>query len=917
MNTKKVSLFEENKFIILAFFITAIILGATYLFRGVFPFGEQIVLKVDLYHQYAPYHEELRSRILNGQSLIYSWEGGLGKDFITQVAYYTASPLSFLILLFKQEYLPEALAIFILLKTCFSASFFAYYLKKHFNKNDLSITTFGILYAFTAFMTGYYWNVMWLDSVALFPIVALGIEGLVHNNKHKMYLWSLVLTMIVNFYMAVIVCVFAALYFLVVLFSEYKWGKNRQLIISRFIKFSVVSIIAALISMFILAPVAIALTQTATSQANFPGFEIYENVYQVITNHFMGARPVVLARNEDLPNVYSGVLTMMLIPLYFFNRKINKREKWLMSLLLIFMILCSCIKPLDFMIHGFHFPSNLPHRYTFIYSFIMLYIAYKGMLNIRTVNVSTVTVMAVIYTIIIFFTEYLLVPNVSDIDRVLSDADIIRNIVIMIIYIVLINIYAKNRPNERTGITILLFVCVVIESMFSSYEGLDRTTNRQDYVQYIDNTNEAIKYLDEKENGGFYRTEFRRFTTINDAALYHYRGFSQFSSLAPGGISEFIGDLGIAATGNSYRYYDPTTLIDAMFSLKYVMNKAPNVTDGEIKNQNYTFEKQLDNVWIYKNERVFPLAFMVKDAILDWNTKESMPFTVQNDFIKLSTNVERDMFTDVEIDTISRTYMEVSEEINANEFKYKLTDPANLSLLPTVSAEIISDKDQYLFVYVDAGNAKRVLYTTDTANENRELSAGKSLFDIGNVKAGERINISFELTNKGEFEKTYRKDGTIKIYAASYDDSVFQEAYDELMETPFNITSFEDTHIEGTINAKEDGIVFTSIPYVDGWKVLVDGEAVDKIAIAEDGVIGVPVTAGEHEIVFQFKSQGLVAACSISIVGIILALIYNEMEKRKAKKLADNLTVVNNNEAEKSSANKQQAGSLPNKKRKK
>ncbi len=92
--------FLENKFVILTFFVAALIMCATYWFRGVYPFGDQIVLKVDLYHQYGPFHEELRSRILNHQSLFYSWEGGLGKEFYTQLAYYTTSPLSFLILFF-------------------------------------------------------------------------------------------------------------------------------------------------------------------------------------------------------------------------------------------------------------------------------------------------------------------------------------------------------------------------------------------------------------------------------------------------------------------------------------------------------------------------------------------------------------------------------------------------------------------------------------------------------------------------------------------------------------------------------------------------------------------------------------------------------------------------------------------------
>ncbi len=880
MEFKKENWFYSNRFVIAAFFCTAIIMCVTYILRHVYPFGDQIVLKVDLYHQYAPFHEELRSRIFNGQSLLYSWEGGLGKEFVTQMAYYTASPISFLILLFPQKLLPEALAVFILLKTCFSASFFSYYLKEHFKKNDLSVLIFGLLYAFTAFMTGYYWNVMWLDSVALFPIVALGVERLIHENKHILYYVALTLTMIVNFYMAVLVCIFTAAYFIVVLFANYEWKKNKQVMIARMIKFAVVSVISALTAMFILAPVAIALAQTATSDTSFPKFEIYKNVYQLITNHFIGARPVVLARNEDLPNVYSGVITMMLIPLYFFNTKINKREKWLMAALIVIMLLCACIKPLDFMIHGFHFPSNLPHRYTFIYSFIMLYMAYKGLMNIKSCRFEFVIYAAVLYVMVILITEFVMVPAISDIDRVLTNSDIIINIVAMAIYTVIIYVYSKARPQMIGGLLGIIFICVFAECMFSSYEGLDRTTSRDAYVKYIDGTTDAVEYMDEQENGEFYRTEFRRFTSINDSALYHYNGFSQFSSLAPGGISEFIGNLGIAATGNSYRYYDPTPLIDAMFDIKYVMNK-----DGEINNERYIFEEQFDNVWVYRNERALPLGFMTNSDIKDWEVTEDIsPFVIQNDFVKLSTSVDEDMFTPVMPDSVEKTYMEVTEEVNENTFKYKLTDPANTALEPTVTATFTSDRDQYLYVYVDAGNAKRVKYKTDSANEDRELSAGKSLFDIGYVSEGETITVSFALTNKGEFEKTYRETGTIKIYAASYDDSVFQKAFDELNSNVYNITSFEDTHIEGTVTSDEGGVMFTSIPYVDGWKVSVDGESVDKVSIGNNGVIGVDIPAGEHTVVFQFKSKGLVPAVVISLIGILLAVIYTLIDNKIKKK---------------------------------
>lgn len=699
MTEKKESLLYTNRWVILTFMLTFLIMGATYIMRGVFPFGDNIVLKVDLYHQYGPFHEELRSRIFNGQSLFYSWEGGLGKEFFTQMAYYTASPISILILLFPQEYMPEAMALFILLKTCFAGAFFAYYLRKRFKRNDVLLVVFGLFYAFSAYMTGYYWNVMWLDAVALFPIVAFGIESLVKHNKHITYCITLAVVILINFYIAFLVCVFASIYYLVVLFSTYDWKKDRGIMISLTAKFAVISLLAGGISMFLTIPTAIALGNTATSETGFPAFEIYENVYQLITNHFIGARPVVLARNEDLPNVYTGVFTMVILPLYFFNKNINKKEKWLAGAFLILMLLCSCVKPLDYMIHGFHFPSNLPHRFTFIYSFLILTIAYKGFLNIKSVDVRIINYFCIVYVLIMLATEYGIVKMVEDIDRVLTDVDIIINVAAIIVYIVIVNIYAKLSLQDLTPIMFVILVCAIAECSFSSYEGLDRTTSRNAYVKYIDGAEDAIEYMDDREKDnnadGFYRTEFRRFTTINDAALYHYNGFSQFSSLAPGGISEFIGNLGIAATGNSFRYYDPTALVDAMFDLKYVMNK-----DGEIKNQRYNYLKNYGNVWIYENPRVLPLGFMVNSAVKDWQTNDSTPFKVQNEFVNNSAGISGNMFTDIPLGTIDKIYMDVTEDINANEFKYRLTNPANLGLEPTVSSSVKIDSDQYIYMLI-------------------------------------------------------------------------------------------------------------------------------------------------------------------------------------------------------------------------
>jgi uncharacterized membrane protein YfhO len=294
---------------------------------------------------------------------------------------------------------------------------------------------------------------------------------------------------------------------------------------------------------------------------------------------------------------------------------------------------------------------------------------------------------------------------------------------------------------------------------------------------------------------------------------------------------------------------------------------------------------------VYENKRVLPLGFMTDSSIKDWQTKDATPFDVQNQFIRDAAGIDATMFENVPITSVDRTYMDYKpvredednqKDIN-NEFKYTLTNPANISLEPTVTATIQSDKDQYLFIYVDAGNAKRVKYQTNTANEDRELSAGKSLFDIGHVVAGETINVKFSLTNRGEFEKTYRKDGTVKIYVASYNDDVFQQAYDKLAQNTFDITTFEDTYIDGTIDAGNGGVMFTSIPYCDGWSVKVDGQSVDKVSIASDGVIGVDLGAGVHEVEFKFKPQGLAVGIVVSLISIIALVVYTLFDKKYNK----------------------------------
>ena len=64
--------------------------------REIYPFGDQCMLHIDMYHQYCPFFTELMEKLKTGGSPFYSWNIGLGADFVSLYAYYLASPLNWM-----------------------------------------------------------------------------------------------------------------------------------------------------------------------------------------------------------------------------------------------------------------------------------------------------------------------------------------------------------------------------------------------------------------------------------------------------------------------------------------------------------------------------------------------------------------------------------------------------------------------------------------------------------------------------------------------------------------------------------------------------------------------------------------------------------------------------------------------------
>ncbi|MBS1339413.1 MAG: YfhO family protein, partial [Lachnospira sp.] len=172
---------------ILSFCIPALIFLALYYLRDIFPFGNDCYLRSDMYHQYAPFYSELWHKLRTGDTLLYSWDIGMGVNFTSLFAYYLASPINWLIALLPQKYMIEIMNMLIVMKLCASSVTFSYYISKHFHTKKCTIALFGMFYALSAYSAAYSWNIMWLDCIVLIPLIMLGLEKLVDENKCYLY----------------------------------------------------------------------------------------------------------------------------------------------------------------------------------------------------------------------------------------------------------------------------------------------------------------------------------------------------------------------------------------------------------------------------------------------------------------------------------------------------------------------------------------------------------------------------------------------------------------------------------------------------------------------------------------------------------------------------------------------------------
>ncbi len=886
---------------LLAFFIPPLLLLISYFIFGIYPIGDESVLVLDLNGQYVYYHENLRDAFWGNGSLVNSWSRNLSGEIMGMFAYYLASPFTLVIMLLPRSMMTTSLLIMQLLKVGTASVTFCYYLRKSKGTAPYTALIFSILYSLMSYMIVQLMDPMWLDGLIYLPLICLGIERLIDRDEWLLFIITLALMFIANFYIGWMIAIFCCLYFIAYYFflSKDTLPFRIKHMLSTGVKFACGGITAAACAAWILIPLYFSLSLgkfefTQPSYEMKTQFDFIDFFVNMLPNVYDTCRP------EGSPVIFCGVMTILLVPLYFFNSRIKLREKLGFGLLALSIILSMYMSTVDLVWHGFQVPNWLPYRYSFTFSFLMLIMAARSFENIKGISGKEIGFMFFLVTAYVFYIDKqdpVVTANGKDIEKVNILAAVWFTVLMSGLYALLLYMHKKFYKVKPVPIIIAAFVMaeMLVTTSYNLYQ-IDRDvtySKYSSYNRYITLGRNTVQKIYDMDDSPVYRIEKEFHRTVNDAMAFGSYGLSHSSSTLNAAPIQFLRRLGFSYGGHYIKYKGATYVTDALFGIKYVMEKgsAPvpdenGVTAApEAERSKHYDDLVLANgdskeiMYVYENPYALPVAFMADNAIADLKLDSwENPFENQNALLSaLLSNKKEYYFKRIDIDSVVPENAKPSTYGTHTKYVPRIEgENSHVEFLFTAPTE------DMIYMYFPSQYEREVNLWLNKDFVDYYYEGGKMCIQtLGRFEEGEEISLIATITDKGRNEFLFKDN-----YIYYLDEEMFRSAIEELKKQPLEIESFKENHIKGTVNAQKDGILFTTISWEPGWTIYVDGKKTEPVKLA-DALIGVPMSKGEHTVEMKFFPAGMALGMILSAAGIAVAVMIGYFEHRNKKTSSD------------------------------
>ena len=858
----------------LSFLLPALILFASYIFFGVYPFGKRSVLSLDLNAQYVYYYDYIYDVLAGDESIFYCWSRNLSGEFAGIIGYYLASPFNWLVWIYPRTMITEGLLTMMIAKAAAAGLSCCFLLRKHRGYSNTTTVVFSVMFALCGFFVVQTMNPMWLDGIVALPLVVMGIERICDKRRFLLYVLSLVYIFVANFYIGYMVGIFSALYFLYYMASGKSSNKCFGEVCGAAIMYGLSSVSAILMSCFMILPVYKSLSN-GKFEFSTPDYSLVENFN--IPDIFIKLFPTTYdtVRMEGLPILYCGTLALIFAAVYFAAGRFPARQRISGAVLAGALVVSMYVRPVDMMWHGGQLPNWLPYRYSFILSFLLVLFGAEAFENIEKVRGKVIGGAFAGILAILLLCDYNAGHEYYD-----TNAIILIPLGVLVVIGIMAYVFKRygKHPAVKAALSSVVCLELLLNTVLTLYDMHEDIvfSDRSTYLGDIPYTRKITEQIHEQDPG-FYRMEKTYHRCVNDPIAVRMYGISHSSSTLNAKAINLLKSLGISAREHYTRQDGSTMLTDDILGIKYILSKYTCYVP-------YTDVLPVENeigVKVYENKDALGIAYLADKDIIDYSFSEYSPFIAQNRLASmLSGNKAMTVFRPAEQYYFSSENVNIAMTTDDHHSYRKKDEDADA----WIAFDVTMPADGPLYMYLPTDYERETyLYVNGQYQDNYFKYENYGTEYIGTFSEGEVVNIKLEYLENAVFMKEPQ---FYYIDMRSLD--MFQQSM-QSMNAETTVTRNSGSKLTIEVNAAEDCALFTSIPFEEGWTAYVDGEKAELRSALSESLLCLDITAGKHTIVLSFIPAGLKLGLLFALCGLMLLVIMLlvSAKMRRADELAE------------------------------
>ncbi len=853
---------------IVAFLLTCLAMYIMFSYEEVLSTGRYVILEGDLLAQYVPFIKMLVRDIMEGENLWYSWSLSMGMNTSLCYAYYALSPFNLLYLILYPIDETIVTALLIILKTGLAAYAFQRFSVKVLKCKGMESVVFSVFYAMCSFHVIY--NVMiisWIDAFYILPFLCIAIVEFVKSGKWKSLVFLYAYLFVTQFYMAYIVGVFSAVFYLAALICTDQ-QKIRDKVKSG-IRYGFCVVLAIGISAIVWFPALLFLAGNSTGDV--AEIRLVANLFDIVKNMFWGQ---MQGYEGVYPYIYCGIPTLLLVPFFLFNKQIRTKERIAASVMIILCLVCMLCPSAYTFIHAFDAPDNLGFRFAFLLSFIFCGMGCRQYRYAKDISGSIVAAEMIFVSAI-----YILAYGMQDKSY---EKSLLSPIVLLMVNIVWLAVWygiyllrRRKRCNKVLMAVLILFFSVteVITNGYVVYQGMGADLPERHYDTYRTSMSKAMSMV---EDDDFYRMYYTNDLVVNSDSWFDYHSISDFNSAMNKTLQGTLSKLGFLSGSNVIHDIGSTPVTEMLFGVKYRIEGV----------HPYIMATVLPDPVIQTNENALALGYMVEEELLEYDLEENHAFDNMDLLLTAMTGKEIHCFMDVpEECVVIETENAYAEELDDGVKIGRDSHNEDAGYI----RYYIPYRDEYK-AYVQfefdqvriASNSPILLGGNENSIRNDSFLTGAYAKEM--LMGEDGYEVTIQILPEDAYPIKYRQ--AVFCY---YNEEELSKAYDILSQNQMEILEYGNTYIDAGITVPEERtLLFTSIPYDEGWSVYVDGIRTETKAVVGDAFLALELEPGYHELEFEYEAPGartgmMVSAISLVVFGGCVFTGWIKTKKRKAK----------------------------------